>query len=419
VGDGRPVIRVAYHSPLPPERSGIADYSALLLPELAKRVDVVTVNRGGSPPEDADVLLYHVGNDAEHHAWIVEALRRRPGVVVLHDFVLHHLVAGMTIAHGNGRAYLEAMEREHGTVGRLLGHGVLDQRIQMLWERAPDRFPLNGEVLGLASGLVVHSRYVEERVRAAGYPGPVWRVPHPAWPVPSEPADPGLPRRGSPTIVTLGNLNPTKRIPQLLQAFARLRARYPGALLVLGGAPAPRFSLDSRLDRLGLLDGSVVRLDRVDERRLWSLIAAADVCVSLRWPTMGETSGIALRTLSLGRPLVVSEAGWFAELPGAVAVAVPVDEWEVDTLTAVLDRLVGDERLRQRMGAAARAYAEREHALPRVADAYAALLEDAAGEEVVRAAVLREVAEAAAGAGLDPRGAEVGELAARLREVGI
>ncbi len=417
-GGGDPV-RVAYYSPLPPDRSGIADYSALLLPELRQRLDVVPVRRGAPAPRDVDVRLYHVGNDAEHHAWIVEELRDRPGVVVLHDFVLHHLVAGMTIAHGNGRAYLDAMEREYGTAGRLLGHGVLDQRIQMLWERAPERFPLNGEVLGLATGLVVHSGYVERRAREAGFAGPIWRVPHPAWPVPAQLPDPGLPRRGDPTIVSLGNLNPTKRIPQLLHAFARLREQYPDSLLVLAGAPAPRFFLDSRLDRLGLLDGSVLRLDHVDEPKLWSLISAADVCVSLRWPTMGETSGIALRTLSVGRPLVVSDVGWFAELPGSVAAKVPVDEWEVDTLAAVLERLAGDRPLRDAMGSAARAHAEREHALPRVADAYAAALDAAAGAEGVRDAVLHEVAEAAAGAGLDPRGAEVGELAAQLREVGV
>jgi glycosyltransferase involved in cell wall biosynthesis len=410
------VIRVAYHSPLPPERSGIADYSALLLPALRERVDVVSVRRGGPPPR-ADVLLYHVGNDAEHHGWIVEALRRRPGVVVLHEFVLHHLVAGMTIARGNGRGYLDAMEREYGIVGRLLGHGVLDQRLQMLWERAPDRFPLNGEVVGLATGLLVHSAYVERRAREAGFAGPIWRVPHPAWPVPADAPDPQLLRGGTPVVVTLGNLNPTKRIPQLLQAFARLRQSYPEALLVLAGAPAPRFALDSQLDRLGLLDGSVIRLDYVDEPRLWSLLAAADICVSLRWPTMGETSGIALRTLSAGRPLVVSDVGWFSELPDSVVVKVPVDEWEVDTLAAVLDRLAADPSLRQSTGAAARAYAEREHALPRVADAYADALREAAGAEPVREAVLREIAEAASVVGLHPNGEAARELGERLREV--
>ena len=119
----------------------------------------------------------------------MDTLRKKPGVVVLHDFVLHHLVAGLTVGRGDGHGYLDAMEREGGVVGRLLGHGVLDKRIPPLWESRPEDFHLAGEVLDLATGLIVHSRYVEERARAAGYEGPIWRIPHPAWQVPAvEPA---------------------------------------------------------------------------------------------------------------------------------------------------------------------------------------------------------------------------------------
>ena len=85
--------------------------------------------------------LYHVGNNPDAHAWIVDALRRRPGVVVLHDFVVHHLVAGMTIGRRDGHGYLDAMEREHGVVGRLLAHGVLDKRIAAALGVAPAGLP--------------------------------------------------------------------------------------------------------------------------------------------------------------------------------------------------------------------------------------------------------------------------------------
>jgi hypothetical protein len=122
-------VRVAYYSPLPPERSGIADYSALLVPALADLVEIAVVRRGRTRPVAADVALYHVGNDPEAHGWIVDALRRRPGVVVLHDFVLHHLVAGLTIGRKDGHGYLAAMERDAGIPGRLLAHGVLDGRV--------------------------------------------------------------------------------------------------------------------------------------------------------------------------------------------------------------------------------------------------------------------------------------------------
>src|SRR5262249_658802 len=174
-----PLMRVAYFSPMPPEQSGIADYSALLLPALRKRVDVTVVRRGRkSAPRGIDVALYHVGNNPDAHAWIVAALRRRRGVVVLHDFVLHPLVAGMTVGRRDGHGSLDLMEREHGVVGRLLAHGVLDKRIPPLWESRPADFPLPTFVLEHATGLVVHSRYVHDHARAAGYTGPIGVVPH-------------------------------------------------------------------------------------------------------------------------------------------------------------------------------------------------------------------------------------------------
>ena len=414
-------MRVAHYSPMPPERSGIADYSALLLPALSRHVDVQVVRRGRTrPPRGVEVALYHLGNNPDAHGWIVDALRRRPGgrpgVVVLHDFVLHHLVAGLTIGRRNGHAYLDAMEREGGVVGRLLGHGVLDKRIPPLWESRPDDFHLAGEVLGLATGLIVHSHHVEDRARAAGYEGPIWRIPHPAWPVPELGPSDGSPH-GRPLLGCFGNLNASKRIPQLLEAFARLRRDHPGARLLLVGATSPGFDLERRLQRLGLSEEGIVRLDYVAEERLWSLMAACDACVNLRAPTMGETSGSVVRQLSLGKPVVVSDVGWFSELPDDVALKVPVEDREVETLHAALELLATQEDARRAMGAAAAELARREHDLGRVAERYAAVLEQAAGGEAVAHSVLREVSQAAADVGIAPESAEAAELARRLAEV--
>lgn len=398
-------MRVAYYSPMPPSRSGIADYSALLLPELEQRIDVTVAKPGRfkkAPP--ADVALYHVGNDAEAHGWIVEELRKRPGVVVLHDFVLHHLVVGLTFSRGDAAGYLAAMEREAGLVGRLLAYAVLDNKLPPLWETRPEDYPLAGEILQYATGLIVHSDYVERRARDTGYEGPIVRIPHPAWPIPDlAPAA----VEGDPLYGCFGHLNETKRVAELLSAFARLRERRPSARLLLVGA------LAIRLARLELPDG-VDHRDYVPEDELWSLMAACDAIVSLRSPTMGETSGSAIRALSLGKPLVVSDVGWFAELPDDAVLKVPVDEHEEDTLLASLEALA-DPAVRTAMGERARELVEREHRVDRVADAYAAALEQLAGGPAVSERMLEEVATAAAEVGID----DPAVLAARMREVGL
>jgi glycosyltransferase involved in cell wall biosynthesis len=403
-------VRVAYYSPLPPERSGIADYSALLLPALERLIEVDVVRRGRTRPVAADVALYHVGNDPESHAWIVDALRRRPGVVVLHEFVLHHLVAGLTIGRKDGPGYLAAMERDAGVPGRLVAHGVLDGRVPPPWETRPHEFPLAGEVLDTATGLIVHSHYVEARARDAAYTGPVWRIPHPAWPMPDVAA---AEVAGRPLFGCFGHINASKRIPQVLEAFAAVRRRHPHAKLLLVGSASGRY------DTKRLVGDGVERIDYVDEQRLCSLIAACDACISLRAPTMGETSGSAIRALSLGRPLVVSDLGWFAELPDSVALKVPVDDDEIPALAAALELLASSEPTQLAMSDAAREYVRREHDLGRVADEYVAALEEAAGGAIVADAVVNEVARAAADVGVEPGTPVATELAVRLDELGL
>jgi glycosyltransferase involved in cell wall biosynthesis len=348
-------VRVAYYSPLPPSRSGIADYSALLLPALRERLDVVVARPGRfRRTPKADVHLYHVGNDPAEHGWIVEALERRNGVVVLHEFVLHHLVSGITLARGDVEGYCAALEREAGPEGRELGLAVQQGRIEPLWETRAQEFPLVHGVLDAATGLIVHSRYVESLARDAGYERAIGRVPMPAWPVP-----PIVPAAisGSPVIGCFGHVNESKRIPQLLEAVGRLG---PDARLLLVGSWSPR------LPELEL-PANVIRRDYVPEDELWSLLAACDVVVSLRWPTMGETSAAAVRALSVGKPLVVSDVGAFRELPDEVAIRVPVGEGEVDALVEAIGRAAGNGQ----MSRAALELAGTEHDVGRTADLYA------------------------------------------------
>jgi hypothetical protein len=127
---------------------------------------------------------------------------------------------------------------------------------------------------------------------------------------------------------------------------------------------------------------------------------------------MGETSGSVIRALSLGKPLVVSDVGWFSELPDDAALKVPVDDLEVPMLEAAIG-FAADHAAE--LGANARAYVEREHGLDHVADAYAAALEVAAGGDAVDDAVLWRIAEAAAEVGID----DVSALARAAVESGL
>jgi hypothetical protein len=146
-------------------------------------------------------------------------------------------------------------------------------------------------------------------------------------------------------------------------------------------------------------------------------MSACDIHVSLRSPTMGETSGTAIRALVLGKPLVVSKVGWFAELPGTVALRVTVGEGESTELEAALRLLAERADVRSAMGEASRRLAQTTHDLSRVAELQAAAFERIAGGRAVDAEVLREVTEAAASVGVAPGTPEASEIARRLSEL--
>jgi hypothetical protein len=131
---------------------------------------------------------------------------------------------------------------------------------------------------------------------------------------------------------------------------------------------------------------------------------------------MGETSGTVIRALTLGKPLIVSDVGWFAELPDAAALKVAPDEHEAEAVADAFERL-NDPATREAMGTAARELAERDHKLDHVADLYLAALEDAAGGDAVRDAVVGSVTAAAADVGIGAESREAERLARALDEV--
>jgi glycosyltransferase involved in cell wall biosynthesis/SAM-dependent methyltransferase len=377
------MLRVACWTPLPPARSGIADYSEALLEAMRPLAEVTPVTAEGPRPE-CDVALYQVGNNA-FHAFVYREAIARPGVVVLHEANLHHLVAEMTIRRGDWDAYLRECEYDGG-------RQALDfaRRVRAL-ETGPDYdgVPMLRRLLESARGLVVHSRYVESLARGAGYNGPVGVIPHGAW-------IPDADRLGyrhklgldenTPLIGVFGFLKPYKRIAESLRAFRRLLAVEPRAKMILAGEPHPEAHLESLIGSLGL-SAAVRSLGFAAPADFTGYMAACDVVLNLRYPTVGETSGTLLRSLGLGRAVVVTDVGAFREYPDDICLKAPVHDGEEETIFEYLNLLVSRPELARAMGARARAWVGRECAWEVVARKYVAFLEAvASGREWTGAA---------------------------------
>ena len=367
-------IKVAYFSPLPPARSGIADYSAALLEELKKLVDleVFAAKPPSFNPANFDVTLYQVGNNV-YHDFCYETAMDHPGVVVVHEANLHHLIADITIKRGDWDAYMRAVEQEGGAED--MAYAARVRRLEV----GPDYegVPMLRQLLSRSKAAIVHSGCVESELRGAGFSGAVARIPHGAW-IPEANRSEFRERLGldetTPLIGIFGFLKPYKRIAESLRAFRRLVRVQPLAKMILVGEPHPELQLESLIRSLELIPHVRVLGFRPIEEFV-GYTSACDIILNLRYPTVGENSGTLMRALGLGKAVIVSEVGSFSELPDSICLKAPVDASEEDYLFEYLNLLVSRPDLRKELGARAREWVETECTWPKVARRYADFLE--------------------------------------------
>jgi glycosyltransferase involved in cell wall biosynthesis len=386
--------RVACFTPLSPIASGISYYSEDLLPVLARALALDVYVDGYAPAERApleaagvrlrqarefdrvaarasyDATIYQFGNSPAH-AYMYDRALRAPGIVVLHDVVLHHLRLWMAVNRGRRREYMGDLARLYGAAGGEVARAVL--RGQM--PPALFDYPLVEPVLDTARVVIVHNAASAERVRALR-PGVDVRVVPMGVPLPAPvPRDEARARLGiAPDaflVVSHGHVTPYKRLDVALRAFRRLVAERPDARFLIAGSEAPGLGelLERQIGYLGL-GGKVTRLGFIPPATVADLLAAADCCVNLRYPSAGETSASLLRIMGAGLPVIVSDAGSFRELPDACAIKAPVGRLEEPLLAEYLLELARDDDLRSALGANARDFVATAHSLERSAEGY-------------------------------------------------
>jgi SAM-dependent methyltransferase/glycosyltransferase involved in cell wall biosynthesis len=293
-------VRVAYFSPLPPARSGIADYSEALIASLRDLVDLEVFSNAQTAfdPSRFDVALYQVGNNG-FHDFVYQTALQHPGVAVMHESNLHHLIADLTIKRGNWDAYVAECEFNGGAAARAFA-----ERVRKL-EVGPDYegIPMTRRLLEASKGVIVHSRFMETGMRQAGYTGPVAVIPHGAW-IPQADRNGYRHKLGldeaAPLIGIFGFLKPYKRVAESLRAFQRLIRVSPGARLILVGEAHPELPVQQMIRSMGLsANARLLGFTPIEE--FVGYLGACDIVLNLRYPTVGESSGTLLRALGTGQ----------------------------------------------------------------------------------------------------------------------
>lgn len=370
-------MRVAFFSPLPPARSGIADYSAALLTNLDGLAEIETFSQKPVTFDAAryDVCLYQLGNNP-FHAFAYEVALEHPGVVVLHEANLHHLIANITITRGDWDAYLREVEIDGGS--EALAYAKRYVRTVL---RPPDYdLPFLTTVLSRAKAVIVHSDAVHEVVRERGFKGPIAKIPHGAWTMDHD-RQPYRENLGISKDTVLfgifGFLKPYKRIAESLRAFKRVIRAHPGAKLILVGEAHPDLSLSRLIGSLGLTE-HVQHVDYAPIGDFNGYLAACDAIVNLRYPTVGETSGTLLRGFGMGKPVLVSDIGAFREYPDDICLKVPVNASEEEHIFEYMNLLASRREVGVALGNRAREWVKEECNWPSVAQRYAKFLCDVA-----------------------------------------
>jgi len=381
-------MKIAWFSPLPPQKTGISEYSELILKYLKNYAQVDLWVDSFQPQQDFyisfrvfdyvrqpalfpllktyDVIVYNMGNNAEFHAGIYEVMQRYPGIIILHDYVLHHFFAGYWLdKKEKPELYFQIIREQYGALTEELARKCF-QSGKPLWET--DRvfdYPLCENIAKQAKGLIVHSEFVKKLILPY-VKGKIIKINHPLFPAPKENSNVTRKSFDLPEdkviIASLGFLSPPKRLDKVLKVIAQNDIlRESSFILIIGEEVIPNYSLRLKdyIKSLGLSE-KVKFVGYQPIEVIYEYLACADIYVNLRFPTTGETSGSLIRMMSLGKPTIVSNIGWYSELPDECVLKVNPYNEEPE-LTSGLERLVKDITLREHIGQAAETYISQQH----------------------------------------------------------
>lgn len=373
--------KIAVLTPLHPQKTGIADYVEEMLPYLRAslgkefQIDLFVDNCRPSGKdvlanhqifemddyvarhEEYDLTVYQIGN-SHFHIKIYELALKYPGIVVLHDYAIHHMVAAFFLEYKKDDvAYFNAVEDNHGPEARSEAYARAAGGKLGLWETNAVDYPMNRCLLENALGAVVFSQFAKDQLAAYGCPTPLHRCylhcgGKAALCTPEERVMArkrlGIQCQADETVIcSFGFISPAKRPYSILAAVERAMKKMGKKLrLIYVGELQPACSdLLSEIKKLGLEDRVQITGFTSSEEFL-DYLDASDICISLRYPTMGETSGVLNRALSRGKPSIVTDIGTFSELSDDTVAKIGYGETEVDELEAALERLLTDKQYR-------------------------------------------------------------------------
>jgi len=355
-------VRTGFYSPLPPANTGVADYSASLI-EAMREFGRVDVN-----PAEADVRLYHLGNNSLHREIYRRALEQQ-GVIVLHDAMLHHFLLGFL----SRERYIDEFVYNYGEWMRDAAQELWGGRARSAATREYFRYPMLKRIVEASTGVVVHNPGAAAVVGLHCPGARVFEIPHlycaPAATIGVGQLKDRLGLRPNQFLFGIfGYLRESKRLMPVLRAFRLVRRAQPDAALLIAGSFASA-DLERAAEPL-LASPGVIYTGSTPQNEFDSLISLVKVCINLRHPAAGETSGVAIRAMGAGKAVILTDTPETSRFPENTCLRIAADPDEERTLAALMLWLAQNPTAAREIGCRAASYIEREHNLERVARLY-------------------------------------------------
>ncbi|WP_139070803.1 glycosyltransferase, partial [Paenibacillus sp. KS1] len=387
----KPIL--AYVSPLNPQQSGISDYSEELLPflkeffdikvicnkirpsnvDILNQFDVIDISENKNYLENIKNRIYHIGNNSMHE-WIYEELEKYPGVVVLHDLNLFGFNIYSTHLKGDTKQFKDNLYYCHGSEGLTAANLLIDNQTY------PDdqTFPMFQKVIDLSTGTIVHNKWMQEKIKFnSTFKGEIGKIPlgllfeqHEKVNNDDLKKELNIPQFDV-LLGVFGHVIPNKRIEVILKSFSELLKTNPNVGLFIVGHASDEIKKDLKKKIQALnLQKNIICVFSPPLDVFEKYIQISDICINLRWPTMGESSAALMRSLGNGIPCIVSNVGSYREFPDDFVWKVDVDNFEIPLLTAYLLELCNNKLLIEDMGNMAREYMLENHDFKLCAEEY-------------------------------------------------
>ena len=375
--------KIAFFTPLPPVESGISDYSVDIVREISKYFDIdIFIDDGYEVscvfPDAVKIFnhrkykfhqpyyrtIYQVGNSS-YHAYMLPYISKDNGIVVLHDYNLHGLLHYISMSKSNYNMYKKFLLEDYdkGTVETYIAKYKTGEVHPQIYE-----MPLNGAITNYSTQIIVHSEWAAEQLLRKKIEYKVSVIPHyviikniPNANIAKQ--ELGL-SNDNILIGMFGYIHETKRIFPILHAFKELR-KHENVRLVCVGKLAKELETEfNEFITSNHLTDFITVTGYIDLDTFQKYIDAVDICLNLRYPYNGETSGSLMRILSKGKAVIVNDIGSFSEIPDNACIKLPNAKslslnCEAENIYAALKKLIQNSEYRQLLEKNARLYAEK------------------------------------------------------------